>query len=112
MANATKGAAECGFAVAGVEGVFALAQCWGTLDKGTCERCLNAAGTRVQECVPNAQGRSLFTGCFLRYSTRKFYNDVALHGIKDSTNSRGTNLLFSLASCVTESAISSANYYS
>ncbi|RZB55967.1 Cysteine-rich receptor-like protein kinase 42 [Glycine soja] len=101
VANATKGAAECGFAVAGVEGVFALAQCWGTLDKGTCERCLNAAGTRVQECVPNAQGRSLFTGCFLRYSTRKFYNDVALHGIKDSTNSReGPSTVWLMVACV------------
>lgn len=78
VSNVNTTAGEQGFAVDGDGGVFALAQCWETLDKPSCQRCLREAGERVQGCVPGAEGRSLFTGCFLRYSTRKFYNDVVL----------------------------------
>ncbi|TKY55220.1 Cysteine-rich receptor protein kinase 42 [Spatholobus suberectus] len=98
--NVTEGAAESGFAVDGGEGVFALAQCWATLDKGNCERCLSEAGKKVQECVPAAEGWSLFTGCFLRYSTRKFYNEVSVNGIKDSGHSRERSSVWMIVACV------------
>ncbi|ESW27439.1 hypothetical protein PHAVU_003G202000 [Phaseolus vulgaris] len=88
VSNVTKEAAERGFAVDGEEGVFALAQCWSTLNKGRCKICLTEAAKKVQECVPNVEGRGLFTGCILRYSTRKFYNDVALPNINNSTEER------------------------
>ncbi|KAL2321808.1 hypothetical protein Fmac_026187 [Flemingia macrophylla] len=90
VANVTEAAVERGFAVAGGDGVFALAQCWATLDKPTCQKCLGEAGKKMQECVPAAEGKSLFTGCFLRYSRSKFYNDddATEPQIKDSTNSR------------------------
>jgi hypothetical protein len=74
--NVSKG--EHRFAVDEEGGVFAFAQCWETVDKWSCQRCLREAGKRVQECVPSAEGKSLFTGCFMRYSTRKFYNDVVV----------------------------------
>lgn len=82
--------------MAGCEGVFALAQCWATLDKGACERCLSEAGKKVQECVPAAEGTSLFTGCFLRYSTRKFYYEVT----KDSTKSKEKPSVWMIVACV------------
>ncbi|KAJ1398249.1 Serine/threonine-protein kinase, active site [Sesbania bispinosa] len=82
--NVTKSAGEHRFAVDAEGGVFALAQCWETLDKGNCQRCLREAEGKLQGCVPGAGGRSLFTGCVLRYSTKKFYNDVIVpHEIKD-----------------------------
>ncbi|XP_027368856.1 cysteine-rich receptor-like protein kinase 1 [Abrus precatorius] len=86
--NVTQAASERKFAVDEGEGVFALAQCWETLDKWNCERCLREAGRKLQECVPAAEGRSLFTGCFFRYSTRKFYHDVTVSVI-DTKNSAG-----------------------
>ncbi|KAL5064626.1 hypothetical protein RYX36_026363, partial [Vicia faba] len=74
--NVSKGAGEHMFAVDEEGGVFGLAQCWETVDKWSCQRCLREAEKRVLECVPSPEGRSLFTGCFMRYSSRKFYNDV------------------------------------
>lgn len=34
---------------------------------------LRAAGDRVGECAPAAEGRAMFAGCFLRHSTRSFF---------------------------------------
>lgn len=77
ISNVTKRAGKHKFAAQGGNDVFALAQCWQTLDKEGCERCLREAGKRVEECAPvSDEGRGLFAGCFLRYSTRKFYNDI------------------------------------
>ncbi|KAG2408169.1 Cysteine-rich receptor-like protein [Vigna angularis] len=86
VSNVTEEAAERGFAVDGGDGVFALAQCWSTLNKGRCKICLTEAAKKVQECVPSGEGKSLFTGCILRYSRHKFYNDVSPPNIKDSTS--------------------------
>ncbi|WVZ09125.1 hypothetical protein V8G54_013655 [Vigna mungo] len=77
VSNVTEEAVERGFAVDGGDGIFALAQCWSTLNKGRCKICLTEAAKKVQECVPNGEGKSLFTGCILRYSRHKFYNDVS-----------------------------------
>lgn len=76
IGKVSKGAGEHMFAVNEEGGVFGLAQCWETVDKWSCQRCLREAGKRVQECIPSSEGRSLFTGCFMRYSARKFYNDI------------------------------------
>ncbi|XP_071722800.1 cysteine-rich receptor-like protein kinase 1 [Rutidosis leptorrhynchoides] len=68
-----------GFAVSELKGgmvsVYALAQCWKTVNDEKCERCLNEAGSRLMGCTPGLDGRALFTGCFLRYSTDRFYGD-------------------------------------
>ncbi|XP_022633197.1 cysteine-rich receptor-like protein kinase 1 isoform X2 [Vigna radiata var. radiata] len=88
VSNVTEEAVERGFAVDGGDGVFALAQCWSTLNKGRCKICLTEAAKKVQECVPSGEGKSLFTGCILRYSRHKFYNDVSPPpNIKDSPTS-------------------------
>jgi len=69
-----------GFAVAGedgaggVAGAYALAQCWSTLDAGGCRVCLESATSMARSCAPGEEARALNAGCFLRYSTTKFYN--------------------------------------
>ncbi|KAF8037049.1 hypothetical protein BT93_B0078 [Corymbia citriodora subsp. variegata] len=69
-----------GFAVAGedgaggVTGVYALAQCWSTLDASSCRVCLENATSKARSCAPREEARAMNTGCFLRYSITKFYN--------------------------------------
>ncbi|KAI4963332.1 hypothetical protein ZWY2020_015024 [Hordeum vulgare] len=64
------GSAEVGGATA-----FVLAQCWESLNKTACDQCLRAAAdTVLRKCVPGMEGRGLYTGCYLRYSTRLFWN--------------------------------------
>ena len=64
-----------GFAVGEVEGVYALAQCWNTVGSDGCRNCLRKAGKEVRGCLPNREGRALNAGCYLKYSTEKFYNE-------------------------------------
>ncbi|KAH7510610.1 hypothetical protein FEM48_ZijujUnG0107200 [Ziziphus jujuba var. spinosa] len=59
----------------GIEDVYALAQCWKTLDNGGCRKCLESAGSKLMGCLPGQGGRAMFPGCFLRYATQKFYNE-------------------------------------
>lgn len=67
-----------GYAVTEVKGgvvtVYALAQCWKTIDKQACDKCLTDAGMRLRGCGPAAEGRALFTGCYMRYSTNRFFD--------------------------------------
>ncbi|PIA61822.1 hypothetical protein AQUCO_00200072v1 [Aquilegia coerulea] len=71
-----------GFAVAetkrGVVSVYALAQCWKTVNNTGCRMCLEKAAREVNQCLPGREGRALNTGCYLRYSTERFYNDEGL----------------------------------
>ncbi|CAL9031037.1 unnamed protein product [Prunus brigantina] len=58
----------------GVENVYALAQCWKTINESGCRECLEEAGASLRrECVPGVEGRAMFAGCYLRYSTERFY---------------------------------------
>lgn len=75
-----------GFGATEVRGVYALGQCWSSLSNGECRICLEKAGEEVRRCLPSKEGRALNAGCFLRYSTAKFYNDV-LGGAKEPNNS-------------------------
>ncbi|XP_015879316.1 cysteine-rich receptor-like protein kinase 42 [Ziziphus jujuba] len=64
-----------GFGVAEVKGVYALAQCWKTVGYVGCRACLEKAAEAVGKCAPKREARALYAGCYLRYSTDKFYND-------------------------------------
>lgn len=64
-----------GYAVRGLNGVYGLAQCWKTLSKQGCKECLAKASRNVKGCLPSKEGRGLNAGCYLRYSTQKFYTD-------------------------------------
>ncbi|KAL3748217.1 hypothetical protein ACJRO7_009450 [Eucalyptus globulus] len=57
----------------GVAGVYALAQCWNTLDDKGCRECLANAMIRARNCTPGDEGRAMNAGCFMRYSTQRFY---------------------------------------
>jgi len=53
---------------------YALAQCWENLNTSSCAACLSAAAASVAKCAPAVEGRALFAGCFIRYSTTPFWN--------------------------------------
>ncbi|KAL3748198.1 hypothetical protein ACJRO7_009434 [Eucalyptus globulus] len=93
-----------GFAVAGedgvggVAGVYALAQCWSTVDAGGCSVCLENATSKARSCAPGEEARAMNAGCFLRYSTTKFYN-IPVNG--GSSRVRITIAIASSATAVT-----------
>ncbi|KAK1432748.1 hypothetical protein QVD17_09647 [Tagetes erecta] len=74
--NVTKLAIENGgFRVLEGDRVYGLGQCWESLSKDECRVCLNKAKNEVIGCLPSREGRSMNAGCFLRYSTHKFFNN-------------------------------------
>nr|CAB3477354.1 unnamed protein product [Digitaria exilis] len=76
---------------------FALAQCWESLNGTACAQCLRAASDAVAACAPATEGRALFTGCYLRYSTRLFWNVNGTGGSDSSEDtSRRRNLTWNL----------------
>ncbi|PRQ17283.1 putative protein kinase RLK-Pelle-DLSV family [Rosa chinensis] len=58
----------------GVESVYALAQCWRTISDKGCRDCLEEAGKILRGCLPGKQGRAMLAGCYMRYSTARFYD--------------------------------------
>ncbi|XP_019052351.1 PREDICTED: cysteine-rich receptor-like protein kinase 1 [Nelumbo nucifera] len=73
----TSAVSEGGFAVTEVKGgvvaIYAMAQCWGSLAEESCRECLQEAGNLVRGCAPAKEGRGLLSGCYLRYSTERFF---------------------------------------
>ncbi|KDP31073.1 hypothetical protein JCGZ_11449 [Jatropha curcas] len=61
----------------GVAPAYALAQCWNSLTYAHCRDCLVKAGSQLRECAPSSQGQALFTGCYMRYSTEKFFKTTS-----------------------------------
>ncbi|KAM7487286.1 hypothetical protein LguiB_024770 [Lonicera macranthoides] len=55
--------------------VYGLAQCWEFVNGSACVRCLENSLSRIASCPPKEEGRVLNSGCYLRYSTQKFYNN-------------------------------------
>ncbi|MCL7043866.1 hypothetical protein MKW94_026378 [Papaver nudicaule] len=54
--------------------VYSMAQCWKPLSSRSCRECLDEAAQGIRKCAPSIEGRSLNAGCYLRYSTTKFYS--------------------------------------
>nr|XP_043615061.1 cysteine-rich receptor-like protein kinase 42 [Erigeron canadensis] len=63
-----------GFSAMKYGGVYGLAQCWKSLRNDGCRNCLEKAKNEVKTCMPSRDGRAMNAGCFLRYSTQKFYH--------------------------------------
>lgn len=63
-----------GFGVVEVKGIYALAQCWESVERDGCRECLDKAAKAVRGCETKMEGRGMNAGCYLRYSTEKFYN--------------------------------------
>ncbi|KAL3527425.1 hypothetical protein ACH5RR_012081 [Cinchona calisaya] len=55
--------------------VYGVAQCAETISKSGCQDCLTVAYGNIQGCLPNADGRAIDVGCFLRYSETSFFPD-------------------------------------
>lgn len=68
-----------GFFVASVTrgnlSVYGLAQCWEFVNGSDCEKCLANTTLEIDSCLPKEEGRVLNAGCYLRYSTQRFYNN-------------------------------------
>ncbi|MCL7021892.1 hypothetical protein MKW94_001878, partial [Papaver nudicaule] len=61
----------------GLATVYSMAQCWKPLSSHKCRECLDAAAQEIRNCTSSIEGRSLNAGCYLRYSTTKFYSTDA-----------------------------------
>ncbi|XP_015069267.1 cysteine-rich receptor-like protein kinase 1 [Solanum pennellii] len=62
----------------GLLAIYALGQCWDYLQPEICTKCLNDAGDMLRKCLPAADGKAMNAGCYLRYSSNKFFDDGAL----------------------------------
>ncbi|KAF7113711.1 hypothetical protein RHSIM_RhsimUnG0111100 [Rhododendron simsii] len=62
-----------GIVTAGNLSVYGLAQCWEFVNRSGCGDCLANAVSRIGSCLSMEDGRVLNCGCYMRYSTSKFY---------------------------------------
>ncbi|KAL2240543.1 cysteine-rich receptor-like protein kinase 42 [Sesamum indicum] len=76
------------YAVMGNKGVFGLAECWNTVNREGCRACLAKASRDIGGCLPGKEGRALNTGCYLRYSTQKFFSNQSQETNSNSGASR------------------------
>ncbi|KAL7261146.1 hypothetical protein ACSBR1_006734 [Camellia fascicularis] len=53
--------------------VYGLAQCWEFVNGSDCVKCLGDAEVKIGSCLAEQEGRVLNSGCYMRYSTQKFY---------------------------------------
>ncbi|KAI9075788.1 hypothetical protein K1719_042274 [Acacia pycnantha] len=65
-----------GFVRRSIVTVYGLAQCWEFVNGSACERCLAEAVKNISSCTPKEEGRVVNTGCFIRYSTQNFYDNI------------------------------------
>ncbi|KAF8010962.1 hypothetical protein BT93_J1558 [Corymbia citriodora subsp. variegata] len=91
-----------GFGVAEAGEVYALAQCWESISSEGCGVCLEQAKTAVQGCVPSRDGRGMNAGCYLRYSTVKFYSEQGASESDHGSSSIGITVAVVLvaAACI------------
>ncbi|XP_077253588.1 cysteine-rich receptor-like protein kinase 3 [Tasmannia lanceolata] len=75
-----------GFVGGGNSTAYGLAQCWEFLNTSSCGRCLENAASSIGSCLPRGEGRALNSGCYMRYSTQRFYNNSG-----NATTSGGSN---------------------
>lgn len=54
--------------------VFAMANCWKTIDPDMCSACLANAAQGCSSCLPSTEARVFNSGCVLRYSDYDFGN--------------------------------------
>uniref|UniRef100_A0A2P2K1W5 Cysteine-rich receptor-like protein kinase 42 n=1 Tax=Rhizophora mucronata TaxID=61149 RepID=A0A2P2K1W5_RHIMU len=98
VSNVTSKALENdGFGAVGIGGVYALAQCWDSVGKEGCRQCLEAAAEAAKGCLPKREGRGMNAGCYLRYSTEKFYGDGESSGNSHGSSGTGVTVAIVLA---------------
>ncbi|KAK7273540.1 hypothetical protein RIF29_14596 [Crotalaria pallida] len=99
-----------GFGVAEVESVYAMAQCWNSVGSEGCRECLRKGGKEVKGCLPKKEGRALNAGCYLRYSTEKFYSEQGAAAEEGGFLTRGTKIAAALAAAAVIMICLSASY--
>ncbi|PIA61823.1 hypothetical protein AQUCO_00200073v1 [Aquilegia coerulea] len=52
--------------------VFALVNCWKTMDNKSCSFCLEKAASSILSCLPSTDGYALNAGCIIQYSDDNF----------------------------------------
>ncbi|ERN02723.1 cysteine-rich receptor-like protein kinase 3 [Amborella trichopoda] len=91
-----------GFKVGFVErentSVYGLVQCWKPLNMSSCGRCLDSGVVSLSTCLPLVEGRVLNSGCYLRYSTRPFYN-VNTSSVASTKGHRRFPVILAIVSC-------------
>lgn len=92
-----------GFVNRGNLSVYGLAQCWEFVNGTSCEKCLADSVSKIGSCVPKEEGRVLNAGCYLRYSTKKFYDNSTI--IQLPRNGGGNRLAIVLASTLSAIAL-------
>ncbi|KAJ6721893.1 CYSTEINE-RICH RECEPTOR-LIKE PROTEIN KINASE 3 [Salix viminalis] len=85
--------------------VFGLAQCWEFVNGTACETCLTNAASKIGMCAPKDEGRVLNAGCYLRYSTQKFYDNSTIPSRKNKRHGRLTVILAVTLPCVAVASI-------
>ncbi|KAA8547678.1 hypothetical protein F0562_004107 [Nyssa sinensis] len=55
--------------------VYGVAQCAQTVSQSGCRDCLRVAHSNIRSCPPEADGRAVDAGCFMRYSDTPFFAD-------------------------------------
>ncbi|KAL3636363.1 hypothetical protein CASFOL_020910 [Castilleja foliolosa] len=68
--------------------VYGLGQCWEYLNRSGCGECLENSVIRIGSCAPKVEGRVLNAGCYVRYSTTRFYNISSENGNEGGSNNR------------------------
>lgn len=66
--------------------LYAMAQCWKTVTSEGCSRCLNRASAELKSCSPSEEGRGAYAGCYVRYSTDRFFSNGAEDAFRSSKN--------------------------
>lgn len=54
--------------------VYAMANCWKTMNPDKCSECLVNASSIISSCLPSVEALALNSGCLLRYSDYDFCN--------------------------------------
>ncbi|GFP97475.1 cysteine-rich receptor-like protein kinase 3 [Phtheirospermum japonicum] len=69
--------------------VYGLGQCWEYVNRSGCVECLENSVSRIGSCAPKVEGRVLNAGCYVRYSTTRFYNNSASHSGNEAKKKLG-----------------------
>jgi hypothetical protein len=56
--------------------VYGLVQCMGDLGSSACKQCASTAKAKLVEGCHNTSGSIQLEGCFLRYDSHNFYNNI------------------------------------
>lgn len=67
-------AGKKGGASGGGRMVYAAGECLPVLRSEDCQRCLESALGNVKGCLPQAGGRAVESGCFMRLSGEEFFD--------------------------------------